>query len=72
MFPLRVIGFQREFSYESAYAEIPKFWDEICEKYAANVYAGNAPANAYEQALVDNCIVGRRDASSLAATGSAI
>ena len=56
MFPLRVIGFQREFSYESSYAEIPKFWDEICEKYAANVYAGNAPANAYEQALVDNCI----------------
>ena len=56
MFPLRVIGFQREFSYESAYAEIPKFWDEICEKYAANVYAGNAPANAYEQALVDNCV----------------
>ena len=56
MFPFRVIGFQKEFSYESAYAEIPKFWDEICEKYAANVYAGNAPANPYEQALVDNCI----------------
>ena len=56
MFPLRVIGFQKEFSYENAYAEIPKFWDEICEKYAANVYAGNAPANPYEQALVDNCI----------------
>ncbi len=56
MFPLRVIGFQREFSYESAYAEIPKFWDEICGKYAANVYAGNEPANEYEKALVDNCI----------------
>ena len=56
MFPFKVIGFQKEFDYETAYADIPKFWDEICEKYAANVYAGNAPANPYEQALVDNCI----------------
>ena len=56
MFPFKVIGFQREFDYETSYAEIPKFWDEICEKYANTVYAGNAPANPYEQALVDNCI----------------
>lgn len=56
MFPFKVIGFQKEFDNETAYAEIPKFWDEICEKYAANVYAGNAPANPYEQALMDNCI----------------
>ena len=56
MFPFKVIGFQREFSSETAYAEIPKFWDEICEKYAANVYAGNEPANPYEKALTDNCI----------------
>ena len=56
MFPFKVIGFQKVFDNEAAYAEIPKFWDEICEKYAANVYAGNAPANPYEQALMDNCI----------------
>ena len=56
MFPFKVIGFQKEFDNETAYAEIPKFWDEICAKYAANVYAGNPPANPYEQALVDNCI----------------
>ena len=56
LFGFKVIGFQREFSNEDAYAEIPKFWDEICEKYAANVYAGNEPANPYEKALVDNCI----------------
>ena len=56
MFPFRLIGFQREFSNETAYEEIPKFWDEICEKYAYNVYAGNEPANAYEKALVDNCV----------------
>ncbi len=56
MFPFKVIGFQKVFDNETAYAEIPKFWDEICEKYAYPVYAGNAPANPYEQALVDNCI----------------
>ena len=56
MFPLKVIGFQRTFSSEDSYSEIPKFWDEICDKYAANVYAGNPPANAYEKALMDNCI----------------
>ena len=56
MFPFKLIGFQREFSMENSYQEIPKFWDEICRKYANNVYAGNAPANPYEQALMDNCI----------------
>ena len=56
MFPFKLIGFQKVFDNETAYAEIPKFWDEICEKYANSVYAGNAPANPYEQALVDNCI----------------
>lgn len=56
MFPFKVIGFQKVFDNETAYDEIPKFWDEICEKYAAGVYAGNAPANPYEQALMDNCI----------------
>ena len=38
MFPFKVIGFQKVFDNETAYAEIPKFWDEICEKYAYNVY----------------------------------
>lgn len=56
MFPFKVIGFQRIFDNETAYEKIPEFWDEICEKYAENVYAGNDPANPYEQALVDNCI----------------
>lgn len=56
MFPFKLIGFQRVFDNETSYEEIPKFWDEICEKYASNVYAGNEPANPYEQALVDNCI----------------
>ena len=56
MFPFKVIGFQKVLDNETAYAEIPKFWNETCEKYANRVYAGNAPSNPYEQALVDNCI----------------
>ena len=56
MFNLKVIGFQKEFDEETAYTEIPKFWDEICEKYAKNVYAGNQPANPYEKAIIDNKI----------------
>lgn len=56
MFGFKVIGFARENSLDTAYEEIPKYWDEICEKYAANVYAGNPPANPQEKALVENCI----------------
>ena len=56
MLPFKVIGFQKIFEGETAYEEIPKYWDEICEKYANNVYAGNAPANPCEQAIIDNCI----------------
>ena len=48
MFGFKVIGFAREFSFDTAYEQIPKYWDEICEKYAANVYAGNPPANPQE------------------------
>ena len=53
MFPFKVIGFQKEFDMDTAYAEIPEFWDEVTQQYAANVYAGNAPANLYEQAVAD-------------------
>ena len=36
MFQFKIIGFQKIFDNDTAYQEIPKFWDEICEKYAAN------------------------------------
>ena len=49
-------SFTKAFDNDTAYQEIPKFWDAVCEKYAANVYAGNAPANPYEKAIVENCI----------------
>ncbi len=52
----KVVGFEREFSFETAYAEIPKFWDEICCKYAQNISMGKTPANAYEKAVFENRI----------------
>ena len=33
MFGFKVIGFAKQFNFDTSYAEIPKFWDEICEKY---------------------------------------
>ena len=56
MSSFKVIGFARVFDGETSYVEIPKFWDEIREKYADNVWKGNAPANAIEKAIVDNNI----------------
>lgn len=57
MWGMKLIGFEREFSYETAYDEIPKFWDEICEEYCNHsIYVGLPPRNAKEQAIIDNCI----------------
>lgn len=51
-----VIGFAREFSFETAYEEIPKFWDEIIYKYARNLFAGKTPQNALEKAFAEHRI----------------
>lgn len=52
----KVIGFAREFSFDNSYEEIPKFWDEICQKYQTGLLVSNAPSNEYEQAIYDNRI----------------
>ena len=57
MFPLKLIGFVREFDFEDSYEKIPKFWDEICEKYCyPHIYRGLPAENAYERAIMNNCI----------------
>lgn len=56
MVGFKMIGFAGVFDGETAYIEIPKFWDEIRVKYANNVWKGNAPANAIEKAIADNSI----------------
>ncbi|MBP3413866.1 MAG: AraC family transcriptional regulator [Clostridia bacterium] len=52
----KVIGFARNFSFDSSYADIPLFWDEVFKKYAQTLYSGNAPTNETEQAVIDNRI----------------
>ena len=57
MFPLKLIGFVKEFDMETSYEKIPKFWDEICEKYCyPHIFRGLPAENDYEQAIMDNCI----------------
>ncbi len=52
----QVIGFEREFSFDSSYAEIPKFWDEISEKYLAPLYSRNPPQDEISRAAAVNKI----------------
>lgn len=52
----QVIGFEREFSFDSSYQEIPKFWDEFCEKYMKPLFAQEEPKNEEEQVIRDCCI----------------
>ena len=56
MFPIKLIGFEKEFNFETSYQEIPKYWDEICEKHCKRIYAGLDPETPEEKAIVDNCI----------------
>ena len=56
MFPIKLIGFESEFNFENSHQEIPKFWDEICEKHCTRIYAGKDPETPEEHAIVDNCI----------------
>jgi AraC family transcriptional regulator len=57
MFPLKLIGFMREFDMVDSYKKIPLFWDEICEKYCyPHIYRGLPATNDYEKAIIDNCI----------------
>lgn len=52
----QVIGFEREFLFDSAYQEIPKFWNEFCEKYAKPLFSQEKPENEIQQMICDCCI----------------
>lgn len=53
---IKVIGFTRNFEFETSQAEIPKFWNEIFSKFGKAMMLGTKPTNALEKAVVDNCI----------------
>lgn len=48
---LRLIGFEREFSMENSYTEIPEFWDEYREKYCDGLRQGKEPEGELETAV---------------------
>ena len=54
---MTMIGFQREFDSESAYREIPRFWDEVMARYARGCECpGAAELSALERAVKENAI----------------
>lgn len=53
----KVVGFEREFSFETSYQEIPKFWDEFCQKYMSSLMSKQTPETEIEKTIC-NCHVG--------------
>lgn len=53
----KIIGFEKVFSFDSSYEEIPKFWDEFCEKYCGPQLMKNQSKGAIEETIC-NCCVG--------------
>jgi AraC family transcriptional regulator len=50
---MKVIGYERDFSYETAYKEIPKFWNEFSSKYCTN-----EKGNEEVQKVIEACMIG--------------
>lgn len=56
---LKFIGFVREFSMDTSYQDIPKYWDEIYNDFVNPLMKRNfVPLNEIEKAIVDNSIGG--------------
>lgn len=54
---MRMIGFERTFSFENSYREIPKFWDEFCGKYCRRDVPQEPGQEALRQTIAE-CMVG--------------
>ncbi len=53
----KVIGYQREFSFENGYEEIPKFWDEVFKNKVAPIYGKSSPETP-EEITICSCRIG--------------
>lgn len=49
---MKVIGYEKNFSYETAYQEIPKFWNEFCHNCT------DGKNNEQVQKVVEECMIG--------------
>ena len=54
---LQLIGVEREFSPETSYQDIPRFWDEFIETQCAPLWSGKKPETALEKAICE-CSIG--------------
>ena len=52
----KVIGFEKVFSFDSGYQEIPKFWQEYSEKYMGVLFGNGKPQNQTEQVIRDSMV----------------
>lgn len=52
----QVVGFAREFTGDTAYREIPHYWDEFSEKYLTRLWAGGAPRDGVDRAVCENAV----------------
>lgn len=52
-----LIGFERSFSFECPYEEIPPFWDEVRQTHIEPLFAKSRPESALERAIVE-CGIG--------------
>lgn len=56
----KIIGYQREFEYDTAYAEIPKFWDEITSQKIFPL-SGKSALETPEEKTIRDCRIGEFD-----------
>lgn len=47
----QVIGFEKKYSYDNAYLEIPRDWDAFARQYCAPMFAGKEPETEQEKAV---------------------
>jgi len=50
----KIVGFEKTFSMETSYEEIPNFWDEVFEKYAPNIVQGLEAKDELEKYIQEN------------------
>lgn len=52
----KVIGLKRKFSFETSYTDIPKFWDEVLEKYLMPAYANQKNEDEMSECILKHKI----------------
>ena len=56
MEPMKMIGYERTFSFESSYQEIPQFWDEFCRKHMSSAAGEGKAEQEVRKAIEENGI----------------